>query len=219
MDVHDPAAGKDLVEFVALQLIEAGAAADHDGLDVQIIERGRDAMEQHPVVRDDLLRLVEFPGAALRDSHSTGNRGAARFVRRRTTALPGWRAPPARTVARNRSPENKTRLRHSLAGGLRVADDGHVIAVLDVEQRARRALFGRPPGMRLLTKWITCSFIGGFPVVARWPLGLRFGERMQRPVRQALGLVSPVDHHLARHLDGLRDEWHSGRTWMPRCPD
>ena len=58
--------------------------------------------------------------------------------------------------------------------------------------------------MRLLTKWMTCSLMGGLPFGGRRPLGLRLGEGIERAVRQALRLVAPVDHDLAGQLDGLR---------------
>ena len=61
-----------------------------------------------------------------------------------------------------------------------------------------------PPGMRLLTKWMTCSLTGGLPVVAGGRCGLRLGQRPQRAIREPLRPVAPVDHHLARQLDGPR---------------
>jgi hypothetical protein len=60
VDVDDAAAGEDLVELVALQLVVAGAAAHHHGLDVEVVQRVGHAVEQHPVVGDDLLGLVEL---------------------------------------------------------------------------------------------------------------------------------------------------------------
>jgi hypothetical protein len=55
-----------IFELVALQLVVAGAAAHHHGLDVQVVQRVGHAVEQHPVVGDDLLGLVELAAAALR---------------------------------------------------------------------------------------------------------------------------------------------------------
>ena len=66
MDVNDAAAREDLVELVALQLVIAGTATDHHGLDVQVIERVGHAVKQHAVVCDDLVGLVELAAAALR---------------------------------------------------------------------------------------------------------------------------------------------------------
>jgi hypothetical protein len=43
VDVDDAAAGEDLVEAVALQLVVAGAAADDDGADVEVVEGVGDA--------------------------------------------------------------------------------------------------------------------------------------------------------------------------------
>ena len=58
MDVEQPAPGEDLVELVLLQLIEAGAAGDDDGADVEVVERVGDAMEQHAVLHRDRLTDV-----------------------------------------------------------------------------------------------------------------------------------------------------------------
>ena len=66
VDIDDAAAGENLVEFIALQLVVASTAAHHHGLDVQIVERVGHTMEQHPVVGDDFLGLVELARAFLR---------------------------------------------------------------------------------------------------------------------------------------------------------
>ena len=49
MDVQQPATREDLVEFVFLQLIHAGAAGYDHGLDVEIVQGMRDAVEQDAV--------------------------------------------------------------------------------------------------------------------------------------------------------------------------
>ena len=61
VDVDDAAAREDLLELVAEQLIVAGAAADDDGADVEVVQRVGHPVEQHAVVGDDLLGLVELP--------------------------------------------------------------------------------------------------------------------------------------------------------------
>ena len=66
MDVHDAAAGEDLVELVRGQLVVAGTARDQYSLDVEVIERVGHAVEQHTVVRHHLLGFVELAVAALR---------------------------------------------------------------------------------------------------------------------------------------------------------
>ena len=66
MDVDDAAAGEDFVKLVALQLVKTGAAADHHGLDVQVVQGVGHAVEQHPVVGDEFFGLVKLAGSALR---------------------------------------------------------------------------------------------------------------------------------------------------------
>ena len=136
VDVDDPAAGEDLLELVALQLVVAGAAADHHGLDVEVVERVGDAVEQHPVVGDDLLGLVEVARAALRVAAAQvagrQHRLHAGVPEHRLRRQADLREQPLRAAAGE--------IEHRLAvgvGRLRVADDRHVLLVLDVEQRAR----------------------------------------------------------------------------------
>ena len=66
MDVEQTAAGKNLFEFILLQLVHASTARHHHRLDVQVVERVREAVEQHPVVGDDLLTLIGIAGRGLR---------------------------------------------------------------------------------------------------------------------------------------------------------
>ena len=66
MDVEQAAAGENLVELVFLQLVHAGAAGHDHGLDVEVVERVGDAVEQHAVVGDDVLPLVFVAGGGLR---------------------------------------------------------------------------------------------------------------------------------------------------------
>ena len=65
MDVDDAAAGEDFVKLVALQLVKTGAAADHHGLDVQVVQGVGHPVEQHPVVGDEFFGLVKLAGGAL----------------------------------------------------------------------------------------------------------------------------------------------------------
>ena len=66
MDIKQPAARKDLFEFVLLQLIHACAARNDHRLDVQIVERISDAVEQHAIIGDDFLSLVVVSSRGLR---------------------------------------------------------------------------------------------------------------------------------------------------------
>ena len=66
MNIQDATAGEDLVEFIAGQLVVTSATGDHHGLDVQVVERVGHTMEEHPVVGDDLVGLVELARTPLR---------------------------------------------------------------------------------------------------------------------------------------------------------
>src|SRR5690606_21682376 len=66
VDVDQSAAREDPVEFVAGQLVIAGAATYHHGLDIQVVKRGGQAVEEHAVVGDHLLGLVFHAVATLR---------------------------------------------------------------------------------------------------------------------------------------------------------
>ena len=105
----------------------------------------------------------------------------------------------------------------------RVADDRHVIAVLDVEQRAR-GLF-RQPARHLLVDEVDHLLAQRRPPAGRRRRPARLGrsELAERAVPDALRLVAPVDHHLARELDRARvvrvQEEHRGgfRRVRPAC--
>ena len=43
---------------------------------------------------------------------------------------------------------------------------------------ARAVRRGNPPGMRLLTKWMTCSLIGGLPVVDGVAAAVKLAEAL-----------------------------------------
>ena len=65
MDVDQTTAREDLLEFIAIKLIEAGAAADHDGFDVEVVECIGDPVEKDPIVRGDFFSLVILAGRTL----------------------------------------------------------------------------------------------------------------------------------------------------------
>ena len=75
-----------------------------------------------------------------------------------------------------------------------------------MSSNAREVFFGRPPGIGLLMMWITCALIDGLPKRRRRMLYLVLNqaERFRRAVREALRAEAPLDHDLARHLDGVR---------------
>jgi hypothetical protein len=112
VDIHQPAAGEDLAEFVLQQLVHAGAAGHHHGLDVEVVQRVGDAVEQHAVGGGDGLALVLVARRRSADSRSTGSPAAAPWWRRRARAWPGWRGRLARTGAPSRSRGSRTPLPH-----------------------------------------------------------------------------------------------------------
>src|SRR5882762_4718204 len=135
VDVHDLGARKYTLEFIPLELIEAGSAADHDGFDVEVVERVGDPVKQHTVVGGALLLLVEFAGPPLRIA-------AAQISGRQHglhADVPQHRLSRETDLRKQalRAPARKVKHRFGIAADLcRVADDGHVVAVFDVEECA-----------------------------------------------------------------------------------
>ena len=148
--------GKILLELVLLQLVHARAARHDHRLDVEVVERVRDAVEQHAVAGGDLGALVVRRPPTSADSRSTGSPAAAPSARRRDTASPASRGRPGRTGARSRSPENRTPRpspRVIFCGSRMIG----TIVSSSMSSSARDVRFGRPPGIGLLMKWITCG--------------------------------------------------------------
>ena len=63
MDVDQAAAREYLFEFIAIELIQAGAATDDYGFDVEVVQCVGNSMEKDPIIRGDFFRLVicQFP--------------------------------------------------------------------------------------------------------------------------------------------------------------
>ena len=150
MDVDDAAAGEDFVKLVALQLVKTGAAADHHGLDVQVVQGVGHPVEQHPVVGNEFFGLVKLTGGTLgvataqiaRRQHSLH----ASMPKHGLGGQPHLAEEPLRAATGE--------IKHGLGlgtGGLRVADDGHVVSVFDVQQGAR-GLFGQATGQLFVDK-------------------------------------------------------------------
>ena len=202
VDVDDSAAGKDFVELVALQLVIAGTATDHHRLDVQVVERVGHTVEQHAVVGDDLVGLVELAAAALRIA-------AAQIARRQhrlhagmpehgLRGQPDLREQALRTAAR----KVKHRLGFS-CGALGVADDRDVVLVFNVQQSAGR-LFGQAAGHFLVDEVNHLLFDRRLADAGRRLGRLLAGKGAQQVIGQALGLEADIDHGTAHELDGLR---------------
>ena len=202
VDVDDAAAGEDLVELVALQLVIASTAAHHHGLDVQIVERGRHTVEEHTVVRDHLLGLVELARAAL-------GIAAAQVAGRQHglhACVPehGLRGQTdlAEQTLRAAAWEVEHRFGVRL-GGLRVTDDGHVILVFNIQQGTCR-LIGQATRQLLVDEVNHLLLDGSRTHRSGRMRGLLLGHGTQYIGGQTLGLEAHAHHGRAHELDGVR---------------
>ena len=217
VNVDDPAARENLVEFVALQLVETGAATHHHGLDVQVVQRVRDSVEQNPVVGDDFLGLVEVARTALGIT-------AAQVTGRQHRLHPGM---PEHGLGRQADLAEQSlgaaagEVEHCLGlgtGALRVADDGDVVLVLDVQQRPGRSL-GQSTGHLLVDEVDHLLLHRGGAHRGRWTRRLPVCRDPQDLVGQTLRLVADAHHRRTHQLDRLRaggvQEEHRGRVAGP----
>jgi hypothetical protein len=98
------------------------------------------------------------------------------------------------------------KIEHSLGlggGDDRVADDGDVVLVLDVEQGAR-CLLGQA-ARHLLVDEVDDLFLDGCrPQRGRRRTGLLARQALEQIVRQALCLEAHADHGTPHELDGFR---------------
>jgi hypothetical protein len=143
--------GKILPNWYFSQLVHAGAAGDDDRLDVEVVERVGDAVEEHAVVGGDLLALVGLAGGGLRVAAAQVARRQhglrADLVEHRLGGQADLREQALRAAAGE--VEHRVAVVVRRADLLRIADDRDDLVVLDVEQRARRAL-GQPARHRLV---------------------------------------------------------------------
>ena len=202
MDVDDAAAGEDLVELVALQLVVAGAAAHYYGFDVQVVQRVGHAVKQHPVVGDDLVGLVELATAALgvaaaqitRWQHSLH----ARVPQHGLGRQPHLAEQPLRPAA--------WEIKHRFGfgrGGFRVANDRDVVLVFDVQQCAGGFL-GQAAGHFFVDEVNHLLFDRRLAHGGGRRVSLLARHQLEHIVGQALGLEAHVHHRCAHDLDGLR---------------
>ena len=217
MNIDDAAAGEYLVKLVALQLVVAGAAAHHHRFNVQVVQRVGHAVKQHAVVGDDLLGLVKLATAALRVA-------AAQVTRRQHGLHAGVpqhglrsQADLAEQPLRPAAGEVKHRLCLSRCRA-RVADDGHVVAIFNVQQGARGFL-GQATGHFLVDEVDHLLFDRRCPQGGGRLGGLLFGKGAQHIVGQPLRLETHAHHGRAHELDGLRvgriEEEHCRRVAGP----
>src|SRR5439155_14653282 len=104
VDVEQACARKDLVELVALELIQAGAAGHDHRADIEIVERGGEAVKQYAVLHDDALALVRVACGGLRIAAAqvAGRQHALRadLVEHRLGGEPDLREEALRAAAR-----------------------------------------------------------------------------------------------------------------------
>ncbi|MDT4852046.1 hypothetical protein FQZ97_862640 [compost metagenome] len=215
VDVDQAATREDLLELVARELVVAGATTDHHRLDIQVVQRVGDPVEQHPVVGDNLLGLVGHAVAALRI--------AAAQVARRQHGL-NARVPQhgLRGQAHLREQALRTaagEVEHGLRigrGGLRIADDRHVVRVFDIQQLARR-LLGQPARHLLVHEVHDLLAQRGLAHRGRRRGRLLLHQARQQVMRRALHLVAHAHHRLAGGVDrgrilGVQEEHGAGRA-------
>jgi len=202
MDVDDAAAGEDVLELVVQQLVVAGAATDHHGLDVEVVQRIGHAVEEHAVVGDDLFGLVGLPRAALRvTAAQVAWRQHGLHARMPQHGLGGQANLAEEALA---AATRKVEHRLGLGGGrARVADDGDVVLVLDIQQRTC-GLLGQAAGHLLVDEVDHL-----LPQRRRAQRGRRRGGLLARgqreqPVHEALRPKAEADHARAHELDRAR---------------
>ena len=207
VDVEQAAAGEDLVEFVLLQLVHAGAAGDDHRANVEVVERVGEAMEQHAIVGDDLAPLVGLPGCGLRVAAAQVARRQhglrAQLEEHRLGGQADLREQPFRAAAGE--VEHRIPIVILLIDFPRIADHRHDAGVLDIEQCAAGAL-GQFARHRPVDEVDDLGLQGRAAQRGggRARRGLRQPEGPGQAVAEALRLVAPFDHALAQQLDGGR---------------
>ena len=204
MDVEQPASREDALELVLHELVHAGAAGHDHRLDVEVVERVRDAMEQHAVRSRDRLAPVVIAGGGLRITAAEVARRQhhlrADVPEHRLRGEPHLREQPLRAAAGE--VEHRLLL---VRGTRRIADDGDDRIVLDVEERPRGAL--RQAARHRLVEEVH-HLLGHRrrPDRRRRPLGLRARDADARGdlVAQPLRTEAPVDHQPLRGADRRR---------------
>ena len=219
MDIDDATSWEYLVELVALELVITRAATHHHGFDVEVVERVGHAVEQHTVVSDDFFRLVELPTAALRIAATQ----VTRWQNSLHTRMP-QHGLCGESYLTEQSLGTATREIENSLGvccrGLRVANDGHVVFVFDVQQSA--CSFLGQIARHLLVDEVDDLLLDGRSAHSRrWRIGLLARDHAQHIVSKALQLHTHVDHGAARKLDGLRvggvEHQHRRGVTRPEC--
>ena len=201
VDVDDARTGEDLVEFIALQLVVAGATAHHHGLDVEVVECVRDAMKEHAIIGDDFFGLVKIPGAALRIAAAkiSGRQHGlhAHVPEHGLSGEPHLREQALGAAAR----EVKDGFGFG-RGGHGIADHRDVVFVFDVEQRTGGFL-GHPCRHATIDEVHDLLADRRFADRGGRRLDLGFGQRLEELMTETLRLETPLDHALAHELDRL----------------
>ena len=192
VDINDAAARKNLVELISLQLVVTGSAAHHHRLDVQVVQRVGNPVEQHPVVGDHLLGLVKLARATLRVAATQ----VARWQHGLHAGVPQHGLSGQTDLAEQTLRTAAGKIKHRLGLGRRgpgVTDDRYVIFVFDVQQGAG-GLFGQATG-QLLVHEVNDLFLDGCCAQGRGRrLGLLARNHLQHIGGQALRLHGDVHH-------------------------
>jgi hypothetical protein len=185
VDVEQAAAREDLLELVFLQLVHAGAAGDDHRLDVEVVQRVGDAVEEHAVVGGDLLALVLLTAERLRIA-------AAQVARRQHRRGADLVEHGLRGQADLRE--------QALGTAAREVEDGIGLVVVffglrmtgmtlssSMSSSAREVRLGRLPASAGCWKWMTWVLTVGAPTVAGGCVRavLDQAERLRRLVRGA----------------------------------
>ena len=202
MNIKNAASREDLLKLIACKLVVAGAARDHHGFNVEVVQGVGHTMKEHAVVGNDFVGLVELTRPTLRVA---------------TTQIP-W----GQNGLHPHMPEHglgcKPHLREQALGAAawkvknrlgigrafyRVTNNGNVVGILDVKERTCR-LFGKVARHFLVHK--VNNLLAQRGLAQRWRgFGrLPFGQSLKELVAYALGLIAPVHHEGASHLNGLR---------------
>ena len=201
VDIHNAAARENFVELIALQLIVASATTDHHGFDVQIIQRVRHTMEQHPVVSDDFVGLVLLARPTLGVAATQVAWGQHSLH----AGMPQHGLSGQAHLAEQALRATTREIKHRFAvgtGGLRVADDGHVVAVFNVQQSPGR--FIRQAFGHLFVDEVNHLLFDGRGAHAGWRAsGLLANELLQHIVGPALHFKAHLDHAHPHELDGF----------------
>ena len=219
VDIDDATAWKYLVELVALQLVVTRAATHHHGFDIKVIERVGHTVKQHTVVGNDFFSLVKLTTAALRITTTQITRRQHSLHARMPEHGLGRETYLAKQTLRATTGE----IEHGLGvrgRGLRVANDGHIVFVFNIQQSAR-CFLGQIARHLLVDEVDDLLLDGRSTHRGRRRIGLLARDHAQHIIGKALQLHAHIDHSATRELDSLGigsvEHQHRSRIAGPEC--